>query len=315
MFGKLPLNVACVGMGTIGRGWAILFASAGCHVTAFDSSSAAMDAARDYIAQCVERLAAHGIVRDQGALLDRIRYVQTLQSAVEGAHYVQESVAEDEGVKRAVFRELDSLVGPQTIVGSSTSEICGSRFLLGLAASERFLVVHPINPPYLIRATELCPTPSTSEAAVQWVEQFLTSLRHVPIRVRKEIKGFVVNRLQVALIAEALHLVSEGYCSAADLDTAVKHGLGMRWAFMGPFETGHLNSDRGYLEYMRKFEQVMRDIAADLRPTYPWTLEQVARIDEQCRDQTPAEAVPSRQLWRDDTLMAIRGFLTRREAT
>jgi 3-hydroxyacyl-CoA dehydrogenase len=300
-------------MGNVGRGWAILFASAGCRVAAFDASPAALAAARAHIARCVERLVEHRMVNEPDALLERIQYTDTLEAAVQGAHYVQESVAEDESVKRNVFRALDASIGPQTIVGSSTSEICGSRFMLDFNASDRFLVVHPINPPYLIRAVELCPTPSTSEQAVQWVERFLIELRQVPIRIRKEIKGFVANRLQIALLTEALHLIGEGYCSSADVDAAVKHGLGMRWSFMGPFETGHLNSDRGYLEYVRKFEPVMRDIAADLQPNYPWTLEQIARIDDQCRRQTPPEAVPSRQVWRDDMLMRIRRFLAIRE--
>jgi 3-hydroxyacyl-CoA dehydrogenase len=308
-----PPDVACVGMGNVGRGWAILFASAGCRVTAFDSAPAAVVAARRHIEQCVEQLARYRMVADPDVLLDRIRHVDTLEAAVEGAQYVQESVAENESVKRAVFCELDAAIGPDTIAGSSTSEICGSRFLLGLGASERFMVVHPINPPYLIRAVELCPTSSTSEHSVKWVEQFLLRLRQVPILVRKEIKGFVANRLQVALLAEALHLIGEGYCSAADVDAVVKHGLGLRWSFMGPFETGHLNSDRGYLEYVRKFEPLMRDIAADLQPTYPWTFEHIAQIDAQCRQQTPPEVVAARQLWRDDMLMGIRRFLATRE--
>lgn len=303
------VDVACIGMGNVGRGWAILFASAGCRVAAFDASPSAITAARAHIERCVARLVDHRMVSEPGTLLERIRYVDTMAAAVRDAHYVQESVAENEQVKRSVFRELDASIGPQTIVGSSTSEICGSRFMLDLRASERCLVVHPINPPYLIRAVELCATPSTSEHAMRWVERFMLDLRQVPIRVRKEIKGFVANRLQVALIVEALHLIGEGYCSAADVDAAVKHGLGMRWSFMGPFETGHLNSERGYLDYVSKFEPVLRGIAADLQPNYPWTLEHIASIDEQCRRLTPPAAVPERQLWRDDMLMRIRRFL------
>jgi len=302
-------TVACIGVGQIGRGWALLFASRGLETRLFDNDPGRLAQALEQMRASAGALVEAGLVADADAVVARLRVSGSLQEAVAGADYVQESIAEDVALKRALFEALDGLAPPSCILGSSTSEIAGSRFMERLRHPGRALVVHPVNPPYLIPVVELCPTARTDASTVARTEGFMRSLGQEPVLVRREISGFLLNRLQMAVINEALHLVGEGYCSAADVDRTLTHGLGLRWAFMGPFETGHLNSAQGYLDYVTKFEPLMRTMAADLAHAYPWTHGLAAAIDAECQARTPADRIPERQLWRDRRLMALRRHL------
>jgi 3-hydroxyacyl-CoA dehydrogenase len=292
------LRTACVGAGPVGRAWTLAFARSGKRVALFDTDEGAIDAALRWIRQ------AAGAGADD--ILARVNVARTLEAAMEGAAYVQESVVEDEAVKRAIFAAMDAACEPAAIIASSTSEIVGSRFQEGLAGRGRCLVAHPLNPPHLVPLVELCPTPWTTKASVEAARRFLTSVGQRPITLNKEVRGFVANRLQVAVIAEALHLVEEGVCSVEDVDTAMKHGLALRWLVTGPFETGHLNADGGYQEYLRKYGPALHAIASDLGGDRPWSDDLITTVDAACRRATVGASVPARQAWRDRRLAEVR---------
>jgi 3-hydroxyacyl-CoA dehydrogenase len=227
-------KVAVVGSGLIGRAWAVVFASHGWRVSLYDVSPGVADAARMQVEHALKELASHDLVADPNGALDLVEPSSTLAVALKGATLVQENGPEVLEIKRELFKEMDSLAGPDTILASSTSFIVASRFTEDLAGRHRCLVAHPVNPPHLVPVVELCPAPWTAPNVVERARTIYDSVGQVPVLVRNEVFGFVLNRLQAVLMAEAFRLVGEGVISPQDLDKTVRDGLGLRWAFMGP---------------------------------------------------------------------------------
>jgi 3-hydroxyacyl-CoA dehydrogenase len=206
-------KVAVVGSGLIGRAWAVVFASHGWRVSLYDISPDVADAARSQVDHALKELAAHGLIADPTGALDLIEPSSTLADALEGAALVQENGPEILEVKRALFKELDTLAKPDTILASSTSFIVASRFTEELAGRHRCLVAHPVNPPHLVPIVELCPAPWTAPDVVERARTIYEGVGQVPVLVRNEVFGFVLNRLQAVLMAEAFRLVGEGIIS------------------------------------------------------------------------------------------------------
>jgi 3-hydroxyacyl-CoA dehydrogenase len=169
------------------------------------------------------------------------------------------------------------------------------------------VVAHPINPPHLIRVVEVSGAPWTDPQTLDKCMAFQRAIGQEPILLEGELEGYVINRLQFALVGEALKLVSAGYCSVLDIDKAVKDGLGRRWAFMGPFETGHLNADGGFLEYITKFRPIIRRLLDNVAPGAPLSEELVRSIHDQLLEVIPLDAIRERQGWRDRQLLKGRG--------
>jgi L-gulonate 3-dehydrogenase len=298
-------KIALVGGGLIGQAWAIVFARAGHDVMLYDAEAAALKQAHDAIAARLQDLAGFGLVDQPHAIAGRIGYVTGLAEALEGAAYVQESTPERVEVKRAVFSELDRLAAPDAILASSTSGIPASSFTEHVAGRQRCLVAHPINPPYVTPLVELCPAPWTDPGVVDRTHELMTRVGQAPIRLRKEVQGFVANRMQAALIGAALRMVADGVASAADVDVAIKHGIGLRWSFMGPFETIDLNAPGGIADYLRRYGPLYQAIEAEHGPL-DWTDDALLRqVDQERRAVLPAERLPERSAWRDRRLMAL----------
>ena len=195
----------------------------------------------------------------------------TLEAALDGAGHVQENTPEDVAVKRTVFARLDAAAPPGAILASSTSAILPSAFTEALAGRARCLVVHPINPPYLIPAAEVVPAPWTDPAVVARTADFLRAAGHAPIVMKREIDGFVMNRLQGALLEEAFRLVAEGYASVEDVDVGIRDGLALRWSFMGPFETIDLNAPGGVRDYVERYQKIYAGIFPSMQWRVDWS--------------------------------------------
>jgi L-gulonate 3-dehydrogenase len=298
-------NAAIVGAGLIGRAWANVFARAGWNVRVWDPDAKQRDAAARLVEQSLHELAAHGLVEDPAAAAKRVTVVATLEEALAGAEYVQESGPEVLDVKRATFEQLDRLAAPNTILASSTSAIVASRFTEALAGRARCIVAHPVNPPHLVPVVELCGAPWTAPETARRAREILKEVGQVPIEVKREIDGFILNRLQVALLTEAFRLVQEGYVTPEDLDHTVADGLGLRWAFMGPFETIELNAPGGVADYCERYVPWFRRYVADLPPASVWDDAQWRRAAaEWGRAPSPA-AIAGKSLWRDARLAAL----------
>ncbi len=298
-------SVACVGIGNIGRSWALAFAKGGCDVAVYDENRAALRASLDIAAGNAQDLAAAGLIEDADAVMARISAADTLEAALHNAVYVQESVREDLDLKRRMFAAMDELASPDVILASSSSEFMSSQFIDDVTHVERCLVAHPFNPPYLIPLVELSGHPQTAREVIGRARALLAGIGMSPVEVRKEIKGFLLNRLQAAVVGESLQLVGEGYCTAEDLDRAMTDGLGLRWAFMGPFMTGHLNASDGYRSYMRLYGDTYRRIADDLQTDYGWSLDLIDRIADEMEQTFAQKQVVDGQRWRDRRLMAL----------
>src|SRR5690606_32483201 len=222
--------------------WAIVFARAGYQVRMWDGNQQVLPTARDIVAQQLHTLHENGLVAAPAEAAERVETCDTLEAALEGAIYVQESLPEDVSIKQQIFARLDAAAAKETILATSTSSIPASQFTEILAGRERCLVAHPVNPPYLIPVVELCAAPWTSEDTMIRTRQLMLDIGQKPVSVYGEPRGFVLNRLQGALLREAFRLVEKGNVSVEDLDTTIKDGLGLRWSFMGPFETIDLNA-------------------------------------------------------------------------
>ncbi len=210
-------------------------------------------------------------------MLARITPAETLEQALDGAEYVQENGPERVKDKQDLFARLDALAPGQTVLASSTSGIPASSFTENLPGRARCLVVHPVNPPYLVPLVELCPAPWTDPAVVQRTRDLMLRAGQAPVTVNKEVAGFALNRLQGALLAEAVRLVDDGVISPADLDITVKHGLGLRWAFMGPFETIDLNAPGGVPDYCARYSGLYATMQREMKPRR-WTKALVEKL-------------------------------------
>ncbi|WP_041711459.1 3-hydroxyacyl-CoA dehydrogenase [Afipia broomeae] len=255
-------SVAIVGVGLIGRAWAAIFARAGWNVRIIDPHAPTLSAAPDLIRDELRSLAKHGLAEDPDGAAARVSVASDLADALKDVEFVQENGPEKIDDKIALFAEMDRLAAPDTILASSTSAIVASRFTENLNGRARCLVGHPVNPPHLVPLVELCGAPWTSPKSISRAREIYRTIGQVPVTVNKEINGFVLNRLQGALLAEAFRLVGEGYISAEDLDHTVKDGLGLRWSFLGPFETIELNAPGGIPDYCARYTGFYKELAA-----------------------------------------------------
>ena len=255
-------KVALIGCGLIGQSWAISFLSAGFDVSLFDPVEGITDKAKEKIKAKLSDLQKYGLLKNKNIsdLLDKVHLAQELSHAVEGSFYVQESGPEDLDIKKELTKKIDAVAAENIPIASSTSGIPASLYASDVKGKYRCLVAHPINPPHLIPAVEIVPAPFTSEAITQAVKKIIISIDKEPLKLKKEIPGFVVNRLQGALLSEAFNLVKEGISSAEDIDKAISEGLGLRWSFMGPFQTIHLNAPEGIAGYVKRYEEMYREM-------------------------------------------------------
>jgi L-gulonate 3-dehydrogenase len=300
-------KVAVIGSGFVGRAWAISFARAGCEVALWDQDKDAPGKAVAYIERLLPDLEANDLLNGgaAGEVAARVHVAPTLESALEGVIHVQENTPEDVEVKRAVFTRLDAAAPADAVLASSTSAILPSAFTENLKGRARCLVVHPINPPYLIPAAEVVPAPWTDPSAVERAAEFLRSAGHVPIVMKREIDGFVMNRLQGALLEEAFRLVDQGYAGVEDVDVGIREGLALRWSFMGPFETIDLNAPGGVRDYAERYQGIYSGIFPSSQWRVDWSGPVMDIIEPERRKKLAADKLVERQTWRDRRLIAL----------
>lgn len=295
-------NVAILGTGLIGRSWAIVFARAGMSVALCDQSTQVCEQALEAIAAGLAEN-VNGAV-DPDAAMKRIRIASSLDDALADADLVQESGPERVDVKKQLFAELDRRAAPATLLASSTSGIVASQFTEDLPGRHRCFVGHPVNPPHLVPLVELVGAPWTSPQALERAAGIYAGAGQVPIVLRREIDGFVLNRLQAVLLAEAFRLVAGGYASPQDVDKALKEGLGLRWSFMGPFETIELNAPQGIVDYCQRYGPTMAHLSGAPQSTFGG--DALKAVMSQWQPLPDGDAVSAKMRWRDNRLAALR---------
>lgn len=296
--------VAIVGAGLVGAGWAIVFARAGLTVRIFDTDPTISQKALSWARQQLATLEDHGLLHETAdAVAGRLQSVASLTDAIVGAAYVQESVLERLDVKRKLMEGLDAIGDTDVIIGSSSSGIPASDFANGLRISSRVIIAHPVNPPYLVPVVELVPSSQTSPETVEFVTKLMKDVGLSVVHVRKEVPGFVLNRLQAALLREAWALHRDGVASCEDIDKTVRDGLGWRWSFMGPFETIDLNAPGGIADYAQRLGPLYHSIAQSRLGDGPWTAGLIDEVEQDRRQHLSANDLETRRKWRDERLM------------
>lgn len=245
---KTIRQVAVIGTGVIGASWTALFLAKGLDVVATDVAPNAEASLRRFVDAAWPALERLGLT--PGASPLRLVFSSDLAEAVQDVDLVQENGPERIDFKQKLYGQLDDLLPPEVIIASSSSGLPMSQIQLGAASHpERCVIGHPFNPPHLMPLIEIVGGAKTSEETIRRAERFYTSIGKQTVRINKEMPGHVANRLQAALAREVYHLVAEGVLSAADVDTALTYGPGLRWGIMGNMMLNHLGGGRGGIEH------------------------------------------------------------------
>jgi L-gulonate 3-dehydrogenase len=303
-------QVAIVGAGLIGRAWALAFARGGCHVKLFDPIAGIAEGALPLIAETAEQMFGLDLLNGNSVddITSRISTSSTLRDAVKDADYVQENSPEKPDVKQALFSELDELVPANAVIASSTSAILPSAFTAHVKHRERCLVVHPLNPPHLIPAVEVVPAPWTSQKTLDTAKKIMLAIGQRPIMMTREIDGFLMNRLQGAVLEECFRLVDQGLVSVKDIDSSIRDGLALRWSFMGPFETSDLNAPGGIEDYVNRYQPgFVRQFETQTKRV-DWSGAVLKKVVEERRANYPLDGIAARQRWRDARLMSLAAY-------
>jgi 3-hydroxyacyl-CoA dehydrogenase len=248
MSNKPIRRIAIIGTGVIGASWTSLFLAKGLEVTATDVAPNAEAALRRFVEAAWPALKRLGLA--PGASQSNLKFTAALAEAVKGADLVQENGPERIDFKKKLYGQLDELLPPDVIIASSSSGLTMSEIQSGAASHpERCVIAHPFNPPHLVPLVEIVGGAKTSEATMRRAAEFYTSIGQRTVRLNKEMPGHVANRLQAALAREVYYLVAEGVVSAADVDTALSWGPGLRWGIMGNMMLNHLGGGPGGIEH------------------------------------------------------------------
>jgi 3-hydroxyacyl-CoA dehydrogenase len=300
-------DVAIVGAGNVGWAWAIVFAAAEHHVRLQDVASERLASALESITDRLEALQEFGLLTGPAkSVLARVSTTCDLGEAVAGAAYIQECIPEDLGQKQRLFELLASMADWHAVIASSSSFIPASAMAAHVAGRERCLIVHPGNPPYLLRVAEVVPAPFTAAHTVEQAERLLTAADMKPIRLAKEINGFVFNRLQGAILREAYALVRDGIARPDEIDSLVRDGLALRWSVVGPFETTDLNASGGIAVHAERMLPVYARMGAERgEREQAWPPHVIERVVADRRRALPLEEWRQRVAWRDRELMSL----------
>ena len=286
--------VAVAGTGVIGRSWALLFARAGCQTRLHDRDPAQLEKALAWLDQNPET--NHSLISVHPRLTD----------ALDGAGYVQESGPEDIEIKRGIYRDLDHAADSRAILGSSTSAHDMSDIAGGLAGANRCIVAHPVNPPHVIPVVEILPGVKTDPDVVTRTRDFMTSVGQTPVLMNFYVPAFLLNRIQSAVIREAISLVESGVADVDAVDAVIRDGLVIRWALMGPFGVANTNADGGIREYFTRYGEAYKSCMDQLGPTPSFDEEMIERLGRGTDAMTGNASRDETLRWRDRLIQKIR---------
>ncbi|KAK9537216.1 hypothetical protein VZT92_004851 [Zoarces viviparus] len=303
--------ITVIGSGLIGRSWAMVFVSGGYSVKIYDNQPGQSANAITEIRKQLEELEEAHMLRGDLTCKQQLCLLSSyedLAQALDGAFFVQECVFEQLEVKQSVFQDIERLAGKEVILSSSTSCLVPSKVFSTVQNRSRCLVSHPVNPPYYVKLVELVPHPETAAAVMDTTHSLMTKVGQAPVRLTKEIDGFALNRVQAAIIAESWRLVQDGVISVKDIDLVMSEGLGMRYAFIGPMETMHLNAPAGLEDYMKRYGEGIQRILTSFGPVPDFSGSEGAKsiVNDMCElipnDQQHLSARMER---RDQLLMGL----------
>ena len=297
--------VAVLGTGSVGASWIALFLAHGLEVIAYDPSPHASESVNEFVSNAWPALRELGRTRLLRPPLDLIRFVSSAGEAARMADLVQENCPEHLEVKKQLLAEVEAVAVPSKIILSSTGGIPPSAMQEACTYPERLVVFHPFNPTHLIPLVEVVGGRKTSPGVVDWAMDFARSLHKQPIRLHAETNGHMANRLQFALMREAVACLQEGIASGRDIDAAVRYGLGPRWALMGGLLTLHLaGGDKGMQGILDHAGQAIQEWWT---PSASVTLtpELVQKLVNAAQEVSQGESVQHWVKWRDEGLVDV----------
>ena len=303
---------AALGSGVIGSGWVARALAHGLDVVAWDPAPGAEQALRQRVANAWPALEKQGLAA--GASPERLRFESTVEACVRDADFIQESAPERLELKLDLHAKISAAAKPDALIASSTSGLLPSDFYADATHPERCIVGHPFNPVYLLPLVEIVGNQHTTPAVIEAARQVYTALGMRPLHVRKEVPGFIADRLLEALWREALHLVNDGVATTGEIDDAIRFGAGLRWSFMGTFLTYTLaGGDAGMRHFMSQFGPALK---------LPWTYLPAPELTDALIDDVVAgtteqqgkRSIAALERYRDDTLLAVLDAVKRSKA-
>ncbi|KAF0026798.1 hypothetical protein F2P81_021535 [Scophthalmus maximus] len=282
----------------------MVFASGGYSVKIYDNQPGQAVKAITEIRKQLQELEEAHMLRGELTAAQQLSLLSSyddLAQALEGAFFVQLEV------KQSVFQDVERLVGKDVILSSSTSCLVPSNVFSKVHNRSRCLVSHPVNPPYYVKLVELVPHPETEASVMDATHAVMTKVGQVPVCLKREIDGFALNRVQAAIIAESWRLVKDGVISVKDIDLVMSEGLGMRYAFIGPMETMHLNAPEGLEDYMRRYGPGIARVLTSFGPVPDFCGEGAKEIVNEMCELIPRDRqhLSARMERRDQLLMGL----------
>ena len=301
-------KVGIIGSGLIGRSFAMLFAGAGYKVQLYDIEKKQVDGALENIKTQLAHLEEVGLLRGDLSKSEQFALISgtsNMSECISGACYIQECVPEIQAVKEGVYAEIDKLVtDDRCVLASSTSAMPISYFTSNISHKSQCIVVHPCNPPFFCPVVEICPAAYTKPEITEVTMAMMRETGQKPVLIKKELYGFVLNRMQYAMLNEVWKMVEDGSIGVEDVDSVVKDGLGLRYAFMGPFETCHLNV-AGFSDLINKFGSLMDQLNSTMGPYNVMGGESAKKVAEVLNKKMPLDKLDERRKWRDSRLIAL----------
>ena len=299
-------NIGVIGGGLIGASWAAIFSKSGFNVFVYDPYPDVFETYESRVSSFLKELKAFDGTINIEESLNRIKANVSLEELCSNVEYIQESAPEILSVKQELFAKLDNLAPEEVVIGSSSSAMPISSITQNLKGQHRCIITHPANPPHLIPCVEICPGENTSNKTIEKTKEIFSASGASIVNVKKEIDGFILNRLQGALLNEAMRLYSEGYASADEIDATVRDGLGLRWAFMGPFETIDLNAPGGIKDYISRYGPIFVEMAKNQIKIPDWSEEAGKKLELERRKILSHDELEGRAKKRNQLLKLLR---------
>ena len=299
-------NVGVIGGGLIGASWAAIFSKSGFNVFVYDPFPDVFETYKSRVTSFLEELKSIDETINIEESLNRISANVTIEDLCSNVEYIQESAPEILSVKQELFAKLNNLAPDEVVIGSSSSAMPISSITQNLKGQHRCIIAHPANPPHLIPCVEICPGENTSNKTIEKTKEIFTASGASIVNVKKEIDGFILNRLQGALLNEAMRLYSDGYASSDEIDATIRDGLGLRWAFMGPFETIDLNAPGGIKDYISRYGPMYIEMAKNQTKIPDWSEEAGKKLEIERRKILGHDELENRAKKRNQLLKSLR---------
>ena len=301
--------VTIVGAGNIGSAWAALFILNGFKVKLHEKNHEVHQKSKKTIKKIIN-LFKESYNLDSKEIISQINNIEffyDLSKALKGTKFVIEAINENLEEKIKIFKEISLEIDKEIVIASSSSFIPISQINVKTLNKERCLNLHPGNPPYLLRFAEIVPSKQTSRKAIGKTKSILKSIGLKPIILKKEIDGFVFNRLQGALLKEAYSLVNDNVVNASDIDSIMTIGLGLRWSVLGPFETIDLNTKGGIENHSQKMIPFYKKMFEERNSNFEQR--SIQKVISERRKLLPLEKIDSKISWRDKKLFKLLNLL------